>query len=757
MKLLRSINRPENYRDLIQKTIAISLSAFMMFSVLLAIWLFYQTENEILAEQKRMSGQTVHAVDDINKQIQSVSTQIMQDPQATSYLYERLSYNYPQSEVETLLQNYTKSHSQLIRYIGLYNGYLGTYETSIGTLPAGQMGMPVGNSQFSLRPREIKLEGSALEILNSEYARLVVFYARVDDNPQRTNHGLVIVHLDEQVFINLFAEYRPSTDIYLTDINGIVFASNQPEAFITDLSMGRSFSGIFQNTSGTRQLSDEGVFQEGALWNRQLTYFRRAPETGLYEIIVVKAGTIWHAFLIKLLIALLIETVVFALLIWAILKLMQRFFSPFQNLVQQVNSDGGPDGQEIMNEYEILHKALIRGDQANRVVSEKYIRDLILGNPISEDSVRFKEILADFHAGAYLLIIARFDGYSTLVETNASDLNSFRFVIINITQELMSVMGTAQGVVLSDSEVALMIQLPEPLLPPDLDTLLNVAQTQIRRYFPFSVTVAYDLPITDLAKLNELYLRITNLFNYRLYYGPNTILSPQKTLVVNKNIRYPAMAEKRILEALNLRRQDLILAGIDDFMQVISAGYSPRTANYFNQLLFSVFKQVDNTVELVEEDYENYAETTSRLIRSDNFDECRQIISRFCLELMSISQEKTRSATDQKHEKLHEELLSYLKENLADPNLSLETTADRFKLSTGYLGKLVKASSGESFSSLLSAIRLERAAELLTSTNQPAYRIAELVGIPNVAYFSTLFKKQYGLSPAPYREKRGEY
>ena len=51
-------------------------------------------------------------------------------------------------------------------------------------------------------------------------------------------------------------------------------------------------------------------------------------------------------------------------------------------------------------------------------------------------------------------------------------------------------------------------------------------------------------------------------------------------------------------------------------------------------------------------------------------------------------------------------------------------------------------------------MRLEKAAELLITTNQPSYKVAELVGIPNVTYFSTLFKRQYGLSPAPFREKR---
>jgi YesN/AraC family two-component response regulator len=107
-----------------------------------------------------------------------------------------------------------------------------------------------------------------------------------------------------------------------------------------------------------------------------------------------------------------------------------------------------------------------------------------------------------------------------------------------------------------------------------------------------------------------------------------------------------------------------------------------------------------------------------------------------------------------RHERLHDELIRFLRENLGDPGLSLESVAERFNLSAGYLGKLVKTASGENFSSLLAAMRLEKAAQLLIETSQPLIN-RRASRHPNVAYFSTLFKRRYGLSPAPFREKRG--
>ncbi len=47
--------------------------------------------------------------------------------------------------------------------------------------------------------------------------------------------------------------------------------------------------------------------------------------------------------------------------------------------------------------------------------------------------------------------------------------------------------------------------------------------------------------------------------------------------------------------------------------------------------------------------------------------------------------------------------------------------------------------------------RLERAQLLLTTTDKPLQDIAEKVGIPNLSYFSRMFKRKFGIPPAKFR------
>lgn len=56
-----------------------------------------------------------------------------------------------------------------------------------------------------------------------------------------------------------------------------------------------------------------------------------------------------------------------------------------------------------------------------------------------------------------------------------------------------------------------------------------------------------------------------------------------------------------------------------------------------------------------------------------------------------------------------------------------------------------------SFVAYLTRIRLEHAVELLRTTEDKTYIIAEAVGYTEPNYFSYVFKKQYGISPSRYR------
>lgn len=87
--------------------------------------------------------------------------------------------------------------------------------------------------------------------------------------------------------------------------------------------------------------------------------------------------------------------------------------------------------------------------------------------------------------------------------------------------------------------------------------------------------------------------------------------------------------------------------------------------------------------------------------------------------------------------------------------LSLEQIAAEANLNPEYFSRVFKEETGYNYSSFLSNIRMKKAEYLLINTMEKVQGIAEMVGYSNVSYFSTIFKKKYGVNPYEFRRING--
>lgn len=94
----------------------------------------------------------------------------------------------------------------------------------------------------------------------------------------------------------------------------------------------------------------------------------------------------------------------------------------------------------------------------------------------------------------------------------------------------------------------------------------------------------------------------------------------------------------------------------------------------------------------------------------------------------------------------------YVEEHYGDRALSLESVADEMGLNSSYLSRVFKRERGENFSEYLIRVRLARAQELLRTTELKTYAVAAEVGFGDAHYFSQVFKKKCGVTPAEYRQ-----
>jgi signal transduction histidine kinase/AraC-like DNA-binding protein len=93
-----------------------------------------------------------------------------------------------------------------------------------------------------------------------------------------------------------------------------------------------------------------------------------------------------------------------------------------------------------------------------------------------------------------------------------------------------------------------------------------------------------------------------------------------------------------------------------------------------------------------------------------------------------------------------------IKDNLGNPDFSVEKLAEHLNISRVQLYRKVKALMGISISDYINNIRLEKAKSMLESTSLTIAEIAYTIGFSSPNYFSTAFKNMYGTPPGSFRK-----
>ena len=94
--------------------------------------------------------------------------------------------------------------------------------------------------------------------------------------------------------------------------------------------------------------------------------------------------------------------------------------------------------------------------------------------------------------------------------------------------------------------------------------------------------------------------------------------------------------------------------------------------------------------------------------------------------------------------------LAYIEAHYAEPITSREAAAS-LPLHPSDFCRRFRAAFGTTFSLYLSAWRIEKARELLKTTDLPISDIVRAVGFTDFSYFSKTFREQVGCTPTAYR------
>ena len=103
-------------------------------------------------------------------------------------------------------------------------------------------------------------------------------------------------------------------------------------------------------------------------------------------------------------------------------------------------------------------------------------------------------------------------------------------------------------------------------------------------------------------------------------------------------------------------------------------------------------------------------------------------------------------------ELLMERIMKSVNKNLSNSDFNVDMLTQEVGISRAQLHRKMKEMTGISTSEFIRNIRLEQAARLLREQKVNVTQVAYTVGFSNLAHFSTIFRKHFGISPSEYAE-----
>lgn len=395
-----------------------------------------------------------------------------------------------------------------------------------------------------------------------------------------------------------------------------------------------------------------------------------------------------------------------------------------------------------------VSKLEIEKKKNQRHLKNSFLRRLLHGeeqHSEQELSVRFqKHGLKIALYDHFLLFLLRIDDYNSFRDQYSSeDREEKKQAVITIIENALP--GQSYETVdTEDDTIAVITADEKPLLQ------------KIRQEVKDSLSISVSITCADggeaiVRDIDTVYTEAMDVSWNRYFEGRGCILDCRAyRSKPSSEYDYPYEKEKQFTELLLMNR---LRESRTVFREILGTcrGYSQTVfQTALQRLVLSVYSALDryrkNSAAGVTD---NIKSPLSSLFACDTVTGIEEQLFPYLAETIPLFQVKKESS----HNQLVGDIIEDIKRNYPDPQLCAEHYADKYSLSTVYLGRLFKQHTTKSISEFINHVRVDAAKNLLTTTGDPVNDIVKMVGFTYPNYFFSIFKKYNGVTPLEYRQK----
>ncbi len=385
---------------------------------------------------------------------------------------------------------------------------------------------------------------------------------------------------------------------------------------------------------------------------------------------------------------------------------------------------------------------LIRDGHADRISTEKRIDFLDLRLP---------------YDAPYCALIVRIDNPRTVFDTmTEQNTQLISFAIQNICQEILDARVAGSLFEHRRGEYVLLVALPESegedIIFPLVSELMASLNGFLNRMAEnISLTIGVGGTVEHLGLLADSYQMAAEAIERKLFLGKNQVITFD-VLAAQKDVDYRRINERIAVFASVLKTGD---AGqVSQQLDALFAELQGSTGIGFIdcqriclQLLLVTSQFLSEFGMRMGDLDERESETWAQLMKLETLDEMNRHLKSYLTQVC----ERIESRDEKPIPEVITEIMRIIRQRYSD-NLTIADIASQVYLAKTYICLLFKQETGETINEYITRVRMEKAKELLSNTDQKLADICTSIGYAEPSYFTKQFRKYTGMNPSDYRD-----
>ena len=297
-----------------------------------------------------------------------------------------------------------------------------------------------------------------------------------------------------------------------------------------------------------------------------------------------------------------------------------------------------------------------------------------------------------------------------------------------------------------DAEPVILVAIDDENSQTGLTNVMRDVCKSAKRVLGVGITIGIGRSCVALTDISASYKTAIDAVGYKKIIGAEDVVYIHDMEPVSTGVlRLDEKEEEDLISAIKFGGEDKIVEAVGQLAAKIDEVrvHSRQYQAYMLRILTCIMDLMQQ-YEISLSGLENFLDIISKIKDGDSF---KQWMVGICNNISHGMQQKRESTSKQ----IIKEAKDYILSNYVNPELSLEIICRHLHLSPAYFSSLFKKETGQTYINYLTDIRLNKAVELLSTTDEKTYMIAEKVGYLEQNYFSYVFKKKFGVSPTKYR------